>query len=82
MVLGEGRVLDDPHQGGDGHGRVEFFQGGGSSHVDQHLTGVVVWKSGDALFWVFFFHDKNAFFIFCFLSGERSVITSYEEGAA
>lgn len=42
MVLRQGGVADDPHEGSDGHGRIELLQGGGGAHVDQHLTCVVL----------------------------------------
>lgn len=41
VVVGEGLVSEDPHQGHHGHGRVELVQGQ-VPHVDQHLTGAVV----------------------------------------
>ncbi len=41
MVLGEGLVLEDPHQGTDGYGRVEVLQTGPTAHGHQQLTGCV-----------------------------------------
>lgn len=41
VVVREGLISEDPHQGHHGHSWVELIQGQ-VSHVDQHLTGAVV----------------------------------------
>ena len=41
VVVREGLVSEDPHQGHHGHGWVELIQGQ-VAHVDQHFTGAVV----------------------------------------
>lgn len=41
VVVREGLISEDPHQGHHGHSGVELVQGQ-VSHVDQHFTGAVV----------------------------------------
>lgn len=41
VVVGQGLVPEDPHEGHHGDGRVELIQGE-VAHVDQHLTGAII----------------------------------------